>query len=274
MLNDDELLIIFKMFTLNERTHLRLVSRRFKSLLDSIKINKLIIYEKMPALPGQLIHTNEPYGILDTVEVYDLNKFFNNPAILDQLEPIRQLVIEGHRKEKDVDLNTVFKKLTYLKLRNVLFTNSSLLQSTEIEHLMLECSFFNSIENCIRHMKQIGLSTYKGSPSVFKFQFNDLKSRRIKYLHLDTAEFAFLDYCVDNGLFNSLEEIHFKFHDFRSLLLLNDRCPTLKKVNCLVGEDTESFFREADQIEHASQQLRDDLSVYLFGTYVKSTSCY
>ena len=276
ILNDDEWLIIFKMFNLNERANLRLVSKQFKSLLDTIKITKLIVYEQMSSLPGRLVHTNEPYSIQDTVEVYDLNKFFNNPTILDQMRPIRQLVIEGYKDAEEIDLNTVFKKLTYLELHSVVFTNSSLLESTELEHLILHPSFFNSIERCTAHLNeldQIGPSNYNRSPSVFAFQFSKLKRDKLKYLKLNTTTISILNYCVELGLFSSLEEIDAIFIDFESLVWLNNHCPALKRVHCQVGLDNESFFLEADKIERVSKQLRDDLSVYLFGTYDQQVAC-
>ena len=270
-LNDNELLIIFKQLNLNERVHLRLVSKRFKSLLDAIKITKLIIYHEMPALPDRLTYTDEPFDIQDMVEVYDLNKFFNNPTILDQLEPIRQLVIEGRKVESEIDLKIGFKKLNYLRLRSVMFTNSSLLQSTELEYLMLEVAFFQPNLNELDKIDFIRL------PLVFYYQFNDLKSRKIKYLKLKLVvdEFAFLEYCVEHGLFNSLEQIDVPFSDFASLILLNDRCPTLKIVNYLVGTDNNAF-QSVKKIEYPRQQLRDDLSVYLFGTYEShiQVTCY
>ena len=269
-LNDDEWLIIFKMLNLNERTNLRLVSKRFKRLLDTIKITKLVIYQKRCALPGRLNYTDEPYGIQDTAEVYDLNKFFNNPIILDQMQPIRQLVIECHMKDKEIDLNTEFTKLNYLRLRNAMFTNSSLLQSAELEHLILELSFFKSTKLCMTFLMeriQNGeLDADYGLPQlVFNYQFNELKSRKLKYLNLDLTDPTFLEYCVEHDLFSSLEEIDFMFNDFESLLLLNDRCPALKIVTCQVGWNYEGFLRQVDMIEYASKRLRDDLSVYLFG---------
>ena len=265
---NDEWLVIFKMFNLNERTNLRLVSKRFKCLLDMIKITKLIIYEKSPTLPVQPNYADESNSLQDTVYVYDLNKFFNNPTILDQMEPIRQLVIEGSKSETEIDLKTGFKKLTYLRLRNVKFTNSSLLQSTELEHLTLQDSFFHSFGKCISDfggIYQIIQSDY--NRSVFNHKFNDLKSRKLKYLKLISADFEGLRCWIQHGLFHSLEEIDITFFDFESLILLNNRCPALKIVNCQVGKDKEAFLREVDTIEYASEQLRDDLLVYLFGMY-------
>ena len=276
ILNDDEWLIIFKQFNLNERTHLRLVSKKFKSLLDTIKITKLIIYERWPVVPDQLMHTDEPFSLQDTVEVYNLNKFFNNPIILGQMRSIRQLVVAGFTDAirvkylSEIDLNTVFRKLNYLRLRNVMFTNSSLLQSTEIEHLILERSFFKSIEKCASYrneIEQFGLPANSRSILVFKYQFNDLKSRKIKYLTLNVIDLPFVEYCVEHGLFNSLEQIDATFADLASLLFLNNHCPALKIVQCQVYEDMKASFLQVDKIVDASKQLRDDLSVYLFGTY-------
>ena len=252
-LNDDELLIIFKMLNLNERTHLRLLSKRFKCLVDTIKIYKLIIYQQLPALAGHLAYTDEPYGILDTVEVYDLDKFFNNPTILDQMKPIRQLVIEGCGNKITINLNATFGKLNYLRVQGITFTSSSLLQSTELEHLILESTF------------QVDPSKHGIPVSAFKYQFNELKSGKIKYLKMRAVEFEFLEHCVKNGIFSSLEEIDITFFNFESLLLLNIGCPALKIVNFQVGEDKKALFREVDVIQWTSEQLRDDLSVYLFG---------
>ena len=165
-----------------------------------------------------------------------------------------------------------------MRLEGVVFTSASLLQSTELEHLILHYSYFNSFEKCksnLKEIKQIAQTDYSRSPTVFSYQFNELKSRKLKYLKLSLIanEFEFLEYCFENGLFNSLEEIDTPLYDFESLTFLNNFCPTLKTINCQVGVDIKSFNHNVNDIKYPSQQLRDDLSVYLFGTY-DPTSCY
>ena len=254
-LNDDELLIIFKLLTLNERTKLRSVSKRFKSLLDSIKITKLIIYDQVQPIADQLTYTNEPYDLLDTVEVYDLYHFFNNATILKQMESIRILTIEFYLPARAIDLKTtVFTKLSYLKLRNVEFTNPSILKSTELEHLILESSFFNSMSS-------------NRMPTIFNNPFNHLNSPKIKYLMLTPIDFKLLaNYFMKR--FDSIIEIDIMVDDCGPLTILNGSfCSSLKTINCHISTSVDGFLREAVMIEQISQHLRDDLSVYLFGTY-------
>ena len=255
-LNDDELLVIFNMLNLNERTNLRLVSKRFKCLLDSVKITKLIIYEKIQPVLDPLTYTNESYGLLDTVEVYDLYQFFNNPTILKQMEPIKILVIKGAERGRGIDLKTtVFTKLSYLKLQNVVFTSPSILESTELEHLILESSFFNSIAGW-----------YGRPPTAIDNPFNHLNSPKIKYLRVSSIDFKLL-FNYFAKLFDSLVELDVMFVDFAPLAFFlkgHYRCPSLKTINCHIGADVGDFLEKAHIIETIGEHLKD-LTVYLFG---------
>ena len=274
----DEFLIIFKMLNLNERANLRLVSKEFKSIVDAIKITKLIIYEKMLALPGQLKHINEPYGLQDTAEVYDLNKFFNNPIIRGQMKSIEQLVVYGLEKGQDIGSKFEFKKLTYLELSKVIFTRSDLLKSNEIQYLILDDSYFKPMQEIYRKINQINLrNEYEAndSPSVFMYQFMNLKSKNIHYLKIThLLELKFLNYCVENDLFSSLEEIDVVLTDFDSLIYLNDQCPTLKTVHIRIGLEFGDFIDRVNQVNlgELKSKLRKDLSVFLYGVPFNQTN--
>ena len=52
-LSDDEILIIFKLLNLNERTSIRSVCRRFKVLINSIKLNELVLFDILKPIAGK-----------------------------------------------------------------------------------------------------------------------------------------------------------------------------------------------------------------------------
>ena len=85
--------IINDYFTINERVELRCINKKFKQLVDSICIVKLVIYNKLPQVPGRFRLINENFNLKDTVYVFDLNEFFNNQAILSCIKSIKKVNI-------------------------------------------------------------------------------------------------------------------------------------------------------------------------------------
>ena len=95
VLIDDVLLIIFKKLNLNERAPVRLVNKKFRDLIDSIPITKLIIYEKeRPPITYKLEYLNESFNQNETASVSDLQKFFNSKLLIRQMKRIKILKIK------------------------------------------------------------------------------------------------------------------------------------------------------------------------------------
>lgn len=118
-LNDHCLLMVFKLVNLNDRASLHLANQRFKTLCDSISINKLIVFERGAVVAGKLPHTYEAYGYEDTASCFDLQKLFDNPTLLKQMRRLRVLVIYGIRlPATELKLNTVSDRLEYLLLHH------------------------------------------------------------------------------------------------------------------------------------------------------------
>ena len=93
------LLEILEYLSLKDRTTCRLVSKKFKLLCDSIKINsKLVIFNRIPETKGKLKYTDEVYTLDDTIYVKDLGKFLK--AHYRNLKNIKKLVIIGVNQEQ------------------------------------------------------------------------------------------------------------------------------------------------------------------------------
>ena len=271
-LNDYILLEIFKFLNLNERANLRLCNKRFRSLCDSILVNKLIIYEKLPPVSGtlkQIAGTNEHYHLIDTVEVRNLAKFFKNKIILNQMRNVEKLVVYG-LNPVSIEINNCFTKLSYLMLSNVLLKNSSqILKSTQIQHLILDHAYFRSTLELAELVQRNSKTNQFYSIPMYGFD-SIVQKNQIKYLCLKSVvEHEFVIYCVENHLFDSLEELDVHFKDLASINYLNKNCASLKRISCLVGEDVMRFYMKIQDLSfnlvELADKLRCDLEVYLFG---------
>lgn len=113
-LDDLILLGVFKKCSLNERTNLRLVNKKFRYLVDQLSFNDLIVFDRMPPVISTYKFTNdERWRTEDTVYVTNLNKFVRRFA--DKLENVKRLVIRSVNKF-EYDFNVDLKRLTHLEL--------------------------------------------------------------------------------------------------------------------------------------------------------------
>ena len=232
-LSDDVLLTIIGNLNLNDRVKLRFVNRRLKCLCDSLPINKLIVFNGLPAVPGKLKYTGEEYTLIDTVDVDDLSKFFRNSTILKQLANVKTLAIES-TNPKAFGLRTKFDQLEYLSLTHLLFKDVTILNSPKIKYLILDHCYFKPVDET---EQIVGRTLSRGpqdeSYSVFMYQLEHLKSRNIKYLNLMSAcEHNLFAFLMSNRLLNTVEELELSLYDFGELLLLNhvDFFPSLKTI--------------------------------------------
>lgn len=280
MLDDDCLLMVFKLVNLNDRASLRAVNKHFKQLCDSIPINKLIVYERAAVETGKLIYTDEAYGYEDTASCFDLQKLFTNKTLLKQMQRLRVLVIHGNRQPAtQFDLDAKFDQLDYLMLHQMYLHRPTILQSSQIKHLILELVYLKGVDELNSQLTRLAISgpSFVGDTlSVHAFGLDHLQSKGLKFLRLKPnrpLEFDFFNYCVQNKLFDSLEELELMIDDLKSLLLLSENCANIKVINAITPGHYELFEAiAATDMQDFFRRTRKDLKVYLFGIeFNKST---
>lgn len=268
-LNDDCLLLIFKQLDLNARTKLRSVNKLFRDLVDSIKIQKLIIFEQNLPLPGKLRATGEAYGLLHTACVFDLNQFFSSPILLEQMKLITTLVVYGERSGTVVAFQSAaFDQLTHLELYRFRFADLSILKSPRLEHLVLNDLAYkeNEMRVPIEQINRLFGSKEQMSGSLFLSGFDHVTSRQIKHLSInDELDAGFLSYCTENGLFRSLERLNAILPDLNSLRFLSDNCSTLKRVDLMNNPRDLIILLDKSNPAELAKGLRTNLVVYLLG---------
>lgn len=96
-LPDLVLIHVFRHLNLNERTTVRRVSRRWRSVADSITIKRLCINQARPPLAYD-DRAGERWHLNDSVRVISLNRFFNSAPIQKALKQLNKLMIFGQVK--------------------------------------------------------------------------------------------------------------------------------------------------------------------------------
>lgn len=231
---------------------------------------------------GKLEHTNEEYGLEDTVSVRDqvcLEKLFGNQIILGQMKSLEQLVIYGADEDTAptyaFELNRTFENLNYLAIQNVLFTNADILKSSNIEHLIIDHAGFKEANVIRRMIEEFNMrkGTFEDSFSYLMYDFDVLKSRQVKYLRIGfESEYCLFTNCVKNQLFSALEHLNVILSDFETLSYVCENFPTtLKRIDCLIGVEKSDFLEAAEEVnlEEIASRIRSDLSVYICGILFK-----
>ena len=257
VLNDDCLLLVFKELPLHERANLRLVSKRFKRLLDIIAIKKLVVYIRSEPLPGKLAFTNEPYDLADTVRVSDADKFFASPIILHQLKGVQTLVIFGSINQWAIE--ATFAKLKHLEMNNIYLKSSEILKSTSLECLKLQDGFVINDYSRQRCSVAEGSFRYLG--------FGDLQSKAIKRMALyGLFESAFYIHLHKSGVCPSLQEINIVAVDFDALIYLSKHCTTLRVIDIIIPKPKEiAQLASKERMQEIANGFPPALSVYLYG---------
>ena len=261
VLNDDCLLLIVKEFRLHERANLRLVSKRFKRLLDNIAIRKLVVYIHNEPLPGKLAFTDESYDLADTVRVSDASKFFASPIILRQLKSVQTLVIFGHASEFAIEfaIKATFAKLKHLEMTNVFVSSSEIFKSPSLECLKLQDSFLS--DEFDRQHSSVAKRSFRS------LGFGEVRSRAIKRMALHGLfESAFYIYLHKSGLCDSLQEINIIAMDFGALIYLSKHCTTLRLVDIIIPKPKErAKVVSKERMQEIAKGFPLSLSVYLYG---------
>ena len=176
------LLEILEYLSLKDRKTCRLVSKKFKFLCDSIKINsKLVIFNRIPETKGKLKYTDEVYTLDDTIYVEDLGKFLK--AHYRNLKNIKKLVIIGVNQEQINDFDIILDKLEHLELYSCKFSSIKIVESARLQNL---CLVNSSFERPIRKFNVTSFKNATFSMKMFKFfpiNFNE-NIKSIDYLEL------------------------------------------------------------------------------------------
>ena len=273
-LNDDCWLIIFKRLNLNERRAVRLACKRFRALCDSIKIDKLVIFERQQPRSGRLQHTNEPYGLEHTAYVVNLRRFFTDEQIVSQMRPIQALAIHGTLRISEsavVDLKVKFEQLNFLELHCCVFLNSTLLSSAKLEYLIFDCAFLRSIAMISAKEAEIKAGHSDDSRWFYSLGLDGLRSRRLKYFSVNhEIDGAIPQVAFDSHLFDRLEEadLYLPHLVLVKLVVRNGQCPMLKRLNVMIGwtsvEETVRSIEEAD-LDRFLSIFSEHLTINLYG---------
>lgn len=276
---DSILLLILKELNLNQRAKFRLINKRCKALLDSIQIKKLVVFERLPPLPPSrpLDYLAEAYDLKDTVQVYDLGKFFGNHVLLKQMRSLEILVIRGIEEQamslkSQFELNTVFEQLNYLSLHHVLLTSGQVLRSPKLKHLILDGCALRSKEQIhakIEELKSRQDPSDDSSLSVFMYALEELSSRDLRSLKITLeTEYCLYLYLKRNELLRSIEELDVVISDFDlTFEFIVNNFVSLKRLHCLIGTETSTLLEKAEAVhlERLAGKLRDDLCVFICG---------
>lgn len=272
-LPDIPLLLIFGQCSLNTRANVRLACKRFRQLCDELKIEKLVIQERnKPIVPGTL-QSGEPYSEEHAVNCFSLQQFFDSPILREQLRSLRVLVIHGDGNTDGLALTVEFK-LRYLELHRIGFASSSIMNSPQLEHLILDRpAFAKVVAGDYTALTDIGkklTAKYRKMPTewlmVSQYGFDSLQSKQLRYLNLShlTDQILF-QHCVRHGLLRSIEHMKLVLLNLGTLKYLSENCPSLKRIDFIA--------RNLDQLVQLNQvalpgmlrRLRKDLKVYAFG---------
>lgn len=258
-LTNNTLLIIFKLLNLNDRSCLRIVCKKFKLLIDSIKIKKCVIYKGLPPVPGKFKLINERYDLVDCVYVYDLDQFFNTKFVINCLEKIEYLYIMSWNHGIVNTFKRKFKELKYFESDSVTLLHSDILKSSNLEGLSLYQTYFNEAYD---------LMSSKVTVSVHDFGFQNLISNRLKHFNgRNITEIQFFFYCFNKGIFDQIETMSVHIHSLEALIYISKKFRTLKMIDASIGLNVDDFTKKylnEHLLETTFDKLRNGLKVYLF----------
>lgn len=270
VLSDDCLLRIFQKLPLHERANLRLASKRFRRLLDTIQIKKLVVYVRNEPVSGKLAFTNESYQLVDTAYVSGPQKFFASPIIRNQLNGVQTLVIYGYMNQFKIDLK--FDNLKHLEMQKIFMENTKIFESPSIECLKIHDCF------CITALDPFAPRESVAEGSFKAMGFGDLRSKSIKRLALHGLyESAFYIYLHQKQLCNSLQEINIIAMDFEALIYLAKHCKTLKVIEIVIPRMFEAErlpqVINKRKLQKIANGFRNGLCVYLYGVLWNKRNC-
>lgn len=199
---------------------------------------------------------DEKYSLQDCVYVLNLQTFFANKFILQRLDKIEKLVINGLDRP-EFSVNSTFQRLIHLELREVCMGNSTVLQSPNIKTLFLHNA----------HLSNSGEDYFNGM-----LGFNRLTCKLNHFSHSamlrpDVEDVEFYRSCVKNGTFSELETLDCYLTDLKTLIFIGNHFPKLKTVNVRIAKSRDDFIDLLDDnaLRKLVSKLRPDLNVNIFG---------
>ena len=217
---------------LKDRTTVRLVSKRMKDLSDYIKIEKLIIFHRLPQVSGKLKYTNEPYSLIDSVYVTDLDAFLD--LFSDNLKNIQTLVIHSVKHAKH-NLRFSPNELRHLELYDIEFATAKLLESPKLKNVHLFQSTFCKLSNL--NVNKLSNLTVPNS------LFLRIKSQLKSIEHLDLYEELNRKSEQELSATTDLNIGHLKIApaDFRSLIEIYNCNKKIKRIDCFFRSPTNTY---------------------------------
>lgn len=179
VLDDDCLLEIFQHLSLKEMSKLKQVNKQFNKLAALVKIEDLIIFDRVPPVASKYKFTGEPWTLEDTVYVTDLNRFLVGHA--PSLQNLKRLVIVSiNRGLHDFDISC--GQLKHLELYSTTLKTTKILESPKLENLYLHQSIFDL------PCEKLNVTSLKNaSIPIQLFVEMDKKLKSIKYLEIQEA---------------------------------------------------------------------------------------
>ena len=274
-LNDDHYRELFKHLSLNDLMNWRLVSKRFRVLVDSVRIKKLSIFKGVPPIPGKFKLLDEQYGLSDCVHVLSLDSFFKSSTILKCLEQLEKLAIFTRNGGEKNFFRAQFNELSYLEIHCAMIVHPTLLASPKLEKIYYYQAWMND-----SHEDSSGLSIL-----LHPFGFDKVVSKRLKHISFRRPVVKpFFEYCVQRGLLNEMEVIEVQVSKLEWLLYIVKNCPKLKKIDAYLCVNSLTRVMQAEGLMKAEsvkeifsdrfsdQQLRT--AAKLLKRMNKNLACY
>lgn len=257
---DDALFLILGYLNLNERALMRLVSRKWKALVDAHVVKKLAIFINLPPKPGRLKIKNERFCLGDTVHVEQWDRFVKNGFVISNLlRSVEKLVVMSNEKRELNFYDLKLDRLTYLELHDVRINEkSAFLESNRIETLFLyyrdNLDYFRKENEDIAKMNK-------------KFGFLKLLSRLKKLKHLNIRNKLTIEFFQNwTQILSKIERLDAHIRDVKTLLYISSEYPNLKTLNVFVSESLDKFVLFCSEIclNGLKRKLRKDLHVALY----------
>ena len=202
---------LFKHLSLNDLMNCRLVSKRFRDLVDEVRIKKLIIFKSLPPRPGKFQLLDEWYSLADCVHVLSVDKFFASKTIRRCLEKLEKLAIYTWQFSDKNFFKVRFVELSYLEVDCATIIHPTVLESPKLERIFFYQAWMNDSRKNVPNGHWL--------ISVHDFGFEHVFSKQLKHINIrNIAEPPFFEYCVRRGLFNELEVIEMQLFDFEPAL--------------------------------------------------------
>lgn len=215
---------------MKERSKLRQINKRFNKLAAFVKIENLIIFDRMPPVSSRYKFTGEPWQLQDTVYVTDLNKFLVQHAA--NLQNVKRLVIISVNRELH-DFKVSCGQLKHLELYSITLHSTKILESPKLESIYLHQSFFGL------PCKKLNVRSLKNA-SIPVLLFDEMAKmlKSVKYLEINDSKGPFMKMFLARTNLNIVERIKLPESQFDYIASICDRFKTIKRVDYFVPDQS------------------------------------